>query len=61
MTGVYTGDAAGICGEITPAGDTKDALRVSLTHLRVAPSHPRYRAIQACRRERVRRLRASQQ
>ncbi|TAK20124.1 MAG: hypothetical protein EPO26_18685 [Chloroflexota bacterium] len=55
----YMGDEGGICCDVTSGGDPKDALVVSLTHLRLPPSHPLYQRINAYQRERVGRLRTS--
>lgn len=52
----YLGDEGGISCDITPAGDTKTPLVVSLTHLRIAPGHPLYRDIRQYQRERVERM-----
>jgi hypothetical protein len=52
----YMGDEGGICCDVTPAGDAKEAFVVSLTHLRVASGHPLSRDIRGYQRERVRRI-----
>lgn len=58
----YHGDVGGISCEVTltPGGtgtnEAKEAIVVSLTHLRMAPGHPLYHDIRAYQRERVRRI-----
>lgn len=57
----YMGDPGGISCDVTPDdGAVREAIVVSLTHLRVALAHPLYRQIRAYQRERVRRIRASE-
>jgi len=43
----------GICCDVTPSEMAKEAVVVSLTHLRIAPGHPLYRDIVAYQRARV--------
>ena len=52
----YAGDEGGINCDITPAGDAKVAVVVSLTHLRIGPRHPLSREIRAYQRERILRI-----
>lgn len=52
----YGGDEGGILCDVTPTRASKEAVVVSLTHLRIAPDHPLFRDIRAYQRERVRRL-----
>lgn len=52
----YMGDEGGILCDVTPSRDAKEAFVVSLTHLRVAPSHPLAHDIRAYQRVRVSRL-----
>jgi hypothetical protein len=52
----YMGDEGGISCDVTPSRDTKEAFVVSLTHLRVVPTHPLARDIRAYQRARVSRL-----
>ena len=52
----YLGDEGGIACDVTPSRDAKEVFVVSLTHLRIAPSHPLFRPILAYQRERVRRI-----
>jgi hypothetical protein len=56
----YMGDEGGICCDVTPAGGAPHTFVVSLTHLRIAPSHPLFQEIRAYQRERVRRIAASE-
>jgi hypothetical protein len=53
---VYTGDEGGIMCDVTLSQDAKEALLVSITHLRIDPRHPLAREIRAYQRERTRRL-----
>lgn len=55
----YMGDEGGICCRVTPPGEREAALVVSLTHLRIAPSHPLHHRIVDYQQERVRRIDAS--
>ena len=55
----YLGDEGGICCDVTPTGDEKRPLIVSLTHLLLAPGHPLYRDVRAYQRERVKRIERS--
>lgn len=57
----YLGDEGGISCDVTPAGDGKEAFVVSLTHLRIDPSHPLYRDIRAYQRQQVKRIAESGQ
>jgi hypothetical protein len=56
----YFGDEGGISCDVTPGGDMKEAMVVSLTHLRIEPSHPLYQPIRNYQRERVRRIAESE-
>ena len=47
------GDLGGISCGMTPEPNAKEALVVSLSHLRIAPDHPLAREIQAYQRERI--------
>lgn len=53
---LYLGDEGGIACNVTPSRDAKQALIVSITHLRVDPRHPLAQDIRAYQRERTRRL-----
>ena len=53
---VYAGDEGGIMCDVTLSQDAKEALLVSITHLRIDPRHPLAREIRAYQRERTRRL-----
>ena len=55
----YMGDEGGICCEVTPVGDVKAAVVVSLTHLRVPLGHALSRDVRAYQRERVKRIAGS--
>ncbi len=55
----YLGDEGGIACDVTPAQGAKENYVVSLTHLRIAPSHPLFRDIRAYQQERVKRIAAS--
>jgi hypothetical protein len=52
----YFGDEGGIMCDVTPAKDAKEAVVVSLTHLRIPTQHPLAQEIRAYQRERTRRL-----
>jgi hypothetical protein len=52
----YLGDEGGISCDVTPVGDASAAYVVSLTHLRIDPSHPLFRDIRAYQRERAKRI-----
>jgi hypothetical protein len=52
----YLGDEGGIACDVTPSRDAKEAVVVSLTHLRVRRQHPLAQEIRAYQRERTRRL-----
>ncbi|MFQ6015685.1 MAG: hypothetical protein ACE5NP_09610 [Anaerolineae bacterium] len=52
----YHGDEGGIVCDVTPSPDAKEALVVSITHLRVDPRHPLAQEIRAYQRERTRRI-----
>jgi hypothetical protein len=53
---LYLGDEAGISCDVTLSRDAKEAIIVSLTHLRVRRQHPLAQEIRAYQRERTRRL-----
>ncbi len=53
---LYLGDEAGISCDVTLSRDAKEAIIVSLTHLRVHRRHPLAQEIRAYQRERTRRL-----
>ena len=53
---LYLGDEGGIACDVTPSRDAKEAVVVSLTHLRVHRQHPLAQEIRAYQRERTRRL-----
>jgi len=53
---LYLGDEGGIACNVTPSKDAKQALIVSITHLRVDPRHPLAQEIRAYQRERTRKL-----
>jgi hypothetical protein len=53
---LYLGDEGGIACNVTPSRDAKQALIVSITHLRVDPRHPLAQDIRAYQRERTRKL-----
>jgi hypothetical protein len=55
----YMGDEGGICCDVTSSGETKAALVVSLTHLRIAADHPLSGRILTYQRQRVARIAAS--
>jgi len=52
----YHDDAGGIVCDVTPSPDAKEAIIVSIIHLRVDARHPLAREIRAYQRERTRRL-----
>jgi hypothetical protein len=52
----YLGDDGGIMCDITPAKAAKTPTIISLTHLRVAPSHPLSKEIHAYQQQRIRRI-----
>lgn len=52
----YAGDEGGILCGMTLSEDAKEALVVSITHLRVDPRHPLAQEIRAYQRERTRKL-----
>ena len=52
----YAGDEGGICCDVTLTEDAKEAIIVSITHLRVPPRHPLAKEIREYQRERTRRL-----
>jgi hypothetical protein len=52
----YMGDEGGICCDVTPSPDAKEAIIVSITHLRVDAQHPLATEIRAYQTERVRKL-----
>ena len=52
----YLGDEGGIACDVPPSRDTKQAIVVSITHLRVDPRHPLAHEIRTYQRERTRRL-----
>ncbi|HUX75787.1 MAG TPA: hypothetical protein VMY40_03990 [Anaerolineae bacterium] len=53
---VYAGDEGGIMCDVTLSRDAKEALLVSITHLRIDPRHPLAREIRAYQKERTKRL-----
>jgi len=53
---LYLGDEGGIACNVTPSKDAKQAIIVSITHLRVDPRHPLAQEIHAYQRERTRGL-----
>ena len=57
----YSGDEGGIVCDVTPTRDAEAAYVVSLTHLRIPPSHPLSREIRAYQQQRVRRIATSTQ
>ncbi len=57
----YHGDEGGITCEVTPTHAAKEAVVVSLTHLRLPPDQPLARDVRAYQRERVKRILESQQ
>jgi len=52
----YLGDEGGIACDVTLSRDAKQAIIVSITHLRIDPRHPLAQEIRAYQRERTRRL-----
>ncbi len=52
----YMGDEGGISCDVTPTQSSKEAFVVSLTHLRLAPTHPLAKDIRAYQQARVRRI-----
>ncbi len=52
----YAGDEGGICCDVTLSEDAKEAIIVSITHLRVRSRHPLAKEIRAYQRERTRRI-----
>jgi hypothetical protein len=52
----YLSDEGGITCDVKPSRDAKEALIVSLTHLRVRRQHPLAQEIRAYQRERTRRI-----
>lgn len=52
----YLGDEGGISCNVTPSREAKEAVVVSITHLRVHRQHPLAQEIRAYQRERTRRL-----
>jgi hypothetical protein len=52
----YSGDEGGVLCGMTLSEDAKEALVVSITHLRMDPRHPLAREIRAYQRQRTRRL-----
>jgi len=52
----YLGDEGGIACDVTPSREAKEAVVVSITHLRIASRHPLAQEIRAYQRERTRRL-----
>ena len=57
----YLGDEGGIICDVTQSRAAKEAIVVSLTHLRIQPTHPLFRDIRAYQQARVRRLAESDQ
>jgi hypothetical protein len=57
----YFGDEGGITCDVTPTHNAKEAVVVSLTHLRLPPDHPLSRDVRAYQRERVKRIAESAQ
>jgi hypothetical protein len=52
----YHGDEGGIVCDVTPSQGAKEALVISVTHLRVDPRHSLAKEIRAYQKERTRRL-----
>ena len=52
----YAGDEGGIMCDVTPTKAAKAAIVISLTHLRVAPSHPLSKDIHTYQQQRIRRI-----
>jgi hypothetical protein len=52
----YLGDEGGIMCDVTQSRAAKEAIVVSLTHLRIPPDHPLFREIRAYQLARIRRL-----
>jgi len=52
----YMGDEGGICCDVTPSEDAKEAIVVSITHLRVPSRHPLAKEIREYQQERTRKL-----
>jgi hypothetical protein len=52
----YAGDEGGICCDVTLSEDAKEAIVVSITHLRVPTRHPLAKEIREYQQERTRRL-----
>jgi hypothetical protein len=52
----YFGDEGGIMCDVTQTKDAKNAIVISLTHLRVAPHHPLAKDIRAYQQQRTRRI-----
>ena len=52
----YMGDEGGIMCDVTLSEEAKEAIIVSITHLRVYPRHPLAKEIRAYQRERTRRI-----
>ncbi|MFL5803977.1 MAG: hypothetical protein ACJ8CR_19810 [Roseiflexaceae bacterium] len=52
----YFGDEGGIMCDVTQTKDAKNAIVISLTHLRVALRHPLSKDIGAYQQQRIRRL-----
>jgi hypothetical protein len=53
---VYAGDEGGIMCDVTLSRGAKEALLVSITHLRIDPRHPLAQEIRAYQKERTKRL-----
>ncbi len=52
----YMGDEGGICCDVTLSEDAKEAIVVSITHLRVPARHPLAKEIREYQQERTRRI-----
>jgi len=52
----YAGDEGGIMCDVTLSEDAKEAIIVSITHLRVSPRHPLAKEIRAYQRERTKKI-----
>ncbi|MBC8263174.1 MAG: hypothetical protein H8E47_03510 [Anaerolineales bacterium] len=52
----YAGDEGGIMCDVTLSEEAKEAIIVSITHLRVPPRHPLAKEIREYQQERTRRL-----
>jgi hypothetical protein len=55
----YAGDEGGIVRDVTLSPESKEAILVSITHLRIDPQHPLAPEIRAYQTERVKRMASS--